>query len=903
MVSFNAVTVMILGIQMSEIAYIIDKETSEKENVLAIKLVEAEREGYTLKFLPSKNVNTLKWTQLSTSKDQDALRALSLKDVKLDNSYLMIPHNQSLQSLKLLASSGKVYYNQKQLVCDFFTPVEFYYVVDNLSVTGRLKFLDQDFDISSCDFIGAGPSPWFIKNHLLKLIQTDVSFKILKQLNVDPKLLTVDKIQESLVDDSGPRIVYLNNSLELLKQTQQPFPLLILKDRSGAFADLWMDYGQGKKFAFHDKLNTSFKRDCLSEKNWENDLLETGFVPKIVGQSHYYCPLDQVSKSLSFLLEIGWNIQDFQGKKVLLVNETHLNLSMESDSIVVRGKIRYQDYEADLTKVAGAFNRRERFVLIGSEAVGLMPEKWAHPGMTEIFGEGEIFADAIKLKRNQVGVLGEVLQNPHYSLDESINKLKIGMNTLSEIPDVPPGIHFKGNLRPYQQQGINWLQFLYTFGFNGILSDDMGLGKTVQVLAFLSQLNTELPILIVMPTSLIFNWKREIERFLPNHSVELYHGPQRFISKDSLKANTIILTSYATLRMDLSFFSTMDFEAVILDEAQAIKNSLTQAAQATYSLRSRFRLLLTGTPIENHLGEIWSHFQFLMPGLLGDEKSFYAEVQAGNSDVRYIQKIKNKIRPFILRRKKNEVAKDLPDCVEQTIWVEMTPSQRQIYEGYLAGIKNNLFSKVNSEGLKKHRLEVFEAILRLRQICCHPLLISGQFQDQNLEFTSGKMEALMQDLENAVAENNKVLIYSQFTSMLQLISKEIQIKNWNYVYLDGSTVDREKVVNQFQNDPDIHLFLISLKAGGTGLNLTAADHVLIFDPWWNEAAELQAINRAHRIGRKSTVFAKRYATTESIEEKMMRLKQQKRLMIDSLLEDEGQAFAQLTLEDFSYLIS
>ena len=286
------------------------------------------------------------------------------------------------------------------------------------------------------------------------------------------------------------------------------------------------------------------------------------------------------------------------------------------------------------------------------------------------------------------------------------------------------------------------------------------------------------------------------------------------------------------------------------------------------------------------------------------EKNFSADLLAGKSDPRYLQKVKKKIRPFVLRRKKVDVAKDLPDCIEQTIWVEMTPDQRKIYEGYLSGIKSNLFAKVNTDGTSKHRLEVFEAILRLRQICCHPLLISSQLSNDAVVCNSGKMDALLQDLENAMEENDKVLVYSQFTSMLSLIAKELKARNWNFSYLDGSTKDREKVVNQFQNDPNTPLFLISLKAGGTGLNLTAADHVLIFDPWWNEAAEKQAINRAHRMGRKATVFAKRYVTVESIEEKMMKLKEQKNQLIDTIFDDvDGVVQHSLSLEDFAYLLT
>lgn len=878
---------------MVELTYNLDKTESEKRGLLAVKLLEKGS------VVPSIS----RWQQLATVKDKDPLRILSLKDVIFESSYLKIPYSQSVQALKLLAASGKFFFQGKQLVCDFFTQVEFYYLIKDRSVKGMLKFCDQEMELTSCDFICSGSHFWFIKGSILKLIHTDVAWKDLKQLYTNPSQFSMESLVEDSQGNPTTRIVYTDNSLELLMQERQPLPLLLLKDRLGAFADLWMDYGKGEIYAFHENDFSSNKRDDTAEKNWEKDLLETGFLKKQVDQSHYYCPLDLVAKSLSFLLEIGWTIQDYQKKKVVILKDTCLDASLQGKEIIVRGKLRFEKYEADLKDVAGAFNRRERFVQMNNEVVGLLPEKWNKEDFTSLFEGGEIVSDGIKLKRNQITALEAIFQiSDKLSLDESLNKLKTALSSLSEIPNAIPGSLFKGTLRPYQQEGVNWLSFLQQFGFNGILSDDMGLGKTVQVLAFLSQLKLDKPVLIVVPTSLIFNWNREIERFLPGTKVILHHGPARCVTPDTLSAGAIMLTSYTTMRIDLPLLANIEYDLIVLDEAQTIKNAQTQIAQAAYKLKAPFRLLLTGTPIENHLGEIWSHFHFLMPELLGDEKSFYADLEAGNSDARYLQRIKKKIRPFVLRRKKIDVAKDLPDCIEQTIWVEMTPEQRQIYESFLAGIKSNLFSKVNQEGISKHRLEIFEAILRLRQICCHPLLISGLLAPDNVKYDSGKMEALMQDLENAIEENDKVLVYSQFTSMLSLIAKEIQIRKWNHVYLDGNTKNREKVVNQFQEDSKTNLFLISLKAGGTGLNLTAADHVFIFDPWWNEAAEKQAINRAHRLGRNRTVFAKRYVTVESIEEKMMKLKDQKKFIIDSILDDDHTS-AQLTFEDFAYLLS
>jgi SNF2 family DNA or RNA helicase len=289
-----------------------------------------------------------------------------------------------------------------------------------------------------------------------------------------------------------------------------------------------------------------------------------------------------------------------------------------------------------------------------------------------------------------------------------------------------------------------------------------------------------------------------------------------------------------------------------------------------------------------------------MPDLLGDEENFNAEIRAGLSDSRYLKRVKKKIRPFLLRRTKEQVAIDLPEKIEQTVWVEMDDQQRSIYEEFLSGVRQSVVRKAALEGASKHRMEILEAIMRLRQICCHPLLV-GSCMEVDGSCASAKLEALLLDLEEAISQKRKVLVYSQFTSMLQLIGKRIKEKQWKYVYLDGSTRDREGVVSQFQEDSSISLFLISLKAGGIGLNLTAADYVFLYDPWWNEAVENQAIDRAHRIGRKDTVIAKRYIMAESIEEKILKLKAAKGALAEDLLNDE-ESCRSLSSEDLLFLL-
>jgi len=928
-----------------ELTFHIDKILSDSNQTLAIRIQQTERRNGDLnsdhKPIAQLHANLFKNICKTEElplvslliqeelKYQKKLKSNHLNEQSILFNLIHIPYNQTLNALKLLAGTGKLFFANRQLVVDFFSPVEFYYLVENSSdknvkVSGKLKMRDQDFDIRACDMICTGSQPWFIKGYLLKMIQTDVSWNELKQAYSPDFNLSLEQIKEMQDDlqsaDAAqfPKIVFAGNSLEVIAIQRDPLPILMLKDRLGAFADLWMDYGDELKVSFHehttelkDKSQKRIsKRLIAAEQAWEKDLLETDFMRKLSETANYYCPVNKVAKSLSFLLELGWKIIDAKGNQVLHQNTIQLSVKSNQQTLLVQGKVKYALYEADISEVAGCFNRRENFVQLGVGAVGLLPTSWEQTGLSSMLAEGELVSDGIKVTQNRFGILSDLFEstsNHHLELDASVLELRNELKSLQGLTPIEentlfPNKRFQGELRPYQHEGLQWLAFLYRYHFHGILADDMGLGKTVQVLAFLSQLEEDAPILIVLPTSLLFNWQREIERFLPNKAVYLHHGPLRTQNEKQLHRHQIILTSYTTLRLDLPYFSKGVYQCVILDEAQAIKNAHTQSAQAVFSLNARFRLSLTGTPIENSLNELWAHFRFLMPDLLGTEQEFTAHLQASNADARYLQRIKKKIRPFILRRKKEEVAKDLPECIEQTVWIEMAPEQKKIYEEFLAGFKGNLFKKVEVDGMAKHRMEVFEAILRLRQICCHPLLAISQQADSTV-CESSKMDALLLDLETVIAEGRKALVYSQFTSMLSLLKKAIHERGWNYAYLDGSTKDREKVVTQFQEDPAIPLFLISLKAGGVGLNLTAADYVFLYDPWWNEAIENQAISRAHRIGRRDVVIAKRYVVIESIEEKIMKLKAAKRSLIDDVLEGEERANLNLTEEDFRFLFS
>lgn len=905
----------------------IDKKLTDESQSLVIKILNETKLSSSLNHKQTQQLDAIQLKKNATESELPILNFLieqelkyqkskSLTTKQLEPNVFHVPQPQTITALKLLAGTGNLFFNEKRLIVDLYSPVEFFYIIQNFDnqaykASAHLKIKDHDINIKDCDLIGPGEKVWFIKGLILKLIKTDVSWKDFSKAYFSNLTFSKEELkdlqEEYQLDETLPKVILSENSH--VNSKYDPLPILILKDSKGAFADLWIDYGEGKKIDYHspsltvsdDAKSQSTKRIASTEKQWEKDLLETDYVRKVSDNANYYCPLDKIGKSLSFLLELGWKIFDAKGNQVINHTSNQLSIHKNNEYLVIKGKIKYEGYEADLTTLVGSFNRRENFVQLGKGVVGLLSGQ-SQTNIINVLSEGEIYQDEIKISSSRVGMLSDFIDNIELDLDPEIIELRNELKSFKEIQNVQVQNGFKGSLRPYQQEGVNWLFFLKKYHFNGILADDMGLGKTVQVLAYLSQLSKGNASLIVVPTTLLFNWKREIERFAPEKNVIIYHGTVRERDISLFHKYDIILTTYTTLRIDLPFFHKTVFQTIVLDESQTIKNSQTQIAQAVYSLKSDFKISLTGTPIENSLNELWSHFRFLMPDLLGTEQEFNSNLQASQADIRYLQNIKKKIKPFILRRKKEDVAKDLPECIEQVVWVDMHPEQKKIYEDFLSGFKGNLFKKVEVDGLSKHRMEVFEAILRLRQICCHPLLVSSQLEE-NQGHQSSKLEALLDDLETIIAEDRKAIVYSQFTSMLSLIGKALKERGWNYCYLDGSTVNREKVVDQFQDDKSIPIFLISLKAGGVGLNLTAADYVFLYDPWWNEAIEKQAIGRAHRIGRKDTVFAKRYIALESIEEKIMKLKEAKKNLIDNMIEGEERANLNLTDEDFKFLFS
>ncbi|MDW7710508.1 MAG: SNF2-related protein [Deferrisomatales bacterium] len=476
----------------------------------------------------------------------------------------------------------------------------------------------------------------------------------------------------------------------------------------------------------------------------------------------------------------------------------------------------------------------------------------------------------------------------------------------TEAPDaeLPPPPGFRGTLRPYQVDGYRWMRRLGRLGLGCVLADDMGLGKTVQALAVLLAETDEGrgPNLVVAPTSVVPNWEAEAARFAPGLRVVRYTGAERKERAELLEDSDLVVTSYAVLRRDVTLLAAVAWNYVILDEAQAIKNAATQTARAAARLGGRCRLALTGTPLENHLGELWSHFQFLAPGLLGTERgftrTFTQPILQGDESAR--DTLRQRIRPFLLRRLKSEVARELPEKVEHVLWCEMGEEQERLYRELLRASRERVLGEVRERGLDRARFSILEALLRLRQACSFPSTLPGGVGEG---VPSAKFDLLRGFVAEVVEEGHRLLVFSQFVKVLGFLRRWFEEAGISHLYMDGHTRDREERVRRFQEDPSVKAFLVSLKAGGTGLNLTGADYVILADPWWNPAVEIQAADRAHRIGQTRKVFAYKLITKGSVEEKVLALQERKRRLTDDLVRSERAWGGTLTEADVEALFA
>jgi superfamily II DNA or RNA helicase len=600
-------------------------------------------------------------------------------------------------------------------------------------------------------------------------------------------------------------------------------------------------------------------------------------------------------------LAAGWHVEA-EGKIFRRPGAMRVGVSSGVDWFELHGEVDYGGSSAKLPALLAALRRGENMVRLDDGTYGLLPEEWL-TRFGPIAGLGTAEADHLRFRRNQAGLLDALLATqPEVDCDATFARVRDELRNFGGISagEQPEG--FVGQLRDYQRDGVGWMDFLRRFSFGGCLADDMGVGKTAQVLALLEGRRTlpdsPGPSLVVVPKSLVFNWKQEAARFTPRLRVLDHTGLARDVN--GFSNHDVVLTTYGTLRRDAAEFKDIEFDYIVLDEAQAIKNPGTESAKAARLLRGHNRLALSGTPVENHLGELWSIFEFLNPGMLGAASVFkLAGGAARNPSEETRSLLAHALRPFILRRTKEQVARELPPKSEQTLFCELETAQRKLYNELRIHYRNALIQTVAAQGLAKSKIQVLEALLRLRQAACHPALIDPKRRGD----PSAKLDVLIDRLQEVVAEGHKALVFSQFTSLLSLVKERLDDSEMVYEYLDGATRDRQQRVERFQNDPDCSLFLISLKAGGLGLNLTAAEYVFLLDPWWNPAVEAQAVDRAHRIGQTHQVFAYRLIARDTVEEKILQLQSTKRDLAAAIIGEDNSLIRDLKREDLELLLS
>jgi superfamily II DNA or RNA helicase len=639
------------------------------------------------------------------------------------------------------------------------------------------------------------------------------------------------------------------------------------------------------------------------------DQLELTAQANPLGDENRYAIINWINRYSADLVTASIGLEQHlpQRKYFTGHQELKFDMRMEGDWFDIYALVTLGSYKVPFIRLKkNILQGRREYTLPNGEVV-ILPLEWFGKYQSLLpFTEGN--DEQIRLSKHHFALIGQELKGVDTETAEKIQALK---TTDFGLCDEPEGLN--ATLRHYQKEGYSWMHTMKEKGFGACLADDMGLGKTLQTLALLLNLKQQnkkelLPnekgleqsnllfdvmndaapaSLVVVPTSLIHNWQNELQRFTPQLKIYQHVGTQRkriASLKGILSYYDVIITTYGTIRNDYELFGDLFFNYIILDESQYIKNSGSLTYKAVCALQSEYKLVLTGTPIENSLSDLWSQMNFLNRGLLGSMQFFkkeYLQPIEKNGDEEKQKELYQMISPFILRRTKEEVARDLPPLTEQIRYCEMNEAQQKIYEREKSAIRNSLFENIEKQGIEKSSFLVLQGLTRLRQLANHPALVGFK------QSGSGKFDAVMRSLENLMAEKHKVLIFSSFVTHLKLFQQELDEQGWNYCLLTGQTRDRETVINNFQNNDKNRIFLISLKAGGVGLNLTSADYIFILDPWWNPAAENQAINRAHRIGQNKKVFVYRFITEESIEEKIQLLKERKSALADQFIQSNN----------------
>jgi superfamily II DNA or RNA helicase len=763
---------------------------------------------------------------------------------------------------------------------------------------------------------------YLIKSSFYDLRDAEGGKFLFEELPTIRKIVEVEQAQiidkASLTQDPPVKIVTMRRAVE---------ETLIRAELEFSYDGTRVPYSKGHEAPYvtvTDKATETLywlKRDKKAEEKAYNTLLKMHLHP--LQTNHFEAEgddaIDFIGVEMRQLQDQGWQFESIDDLSDLMLAPHPLRIVGKLDFTPENVDQFTMDIACGIGKDIIDMDTLQSFFTQGKKYINLEDKGYVEIPLAAIlnftktlncFDKETVGPDSYLIKTYQAGLITELLdQGVDLKMSARFKKfwkLVTSFNQLEEV-DVPKSV--KADLRPYQKQGFNWLWFLYSYGLNGILADDMGLGKTLQALVLLQKAKDEdgqMPTLVVCPTSVVYNWVKEAERFVPDLKILNLTGSERHANLRKIKESDIVITSYALVRRDFKILRQFPFRYVMLDESQNIKNYESQTAQAVKQLSCMHRLALSGTPIENRLSEVWSAFDFLMPGFLLDLDEFrYRYInpieEKGNRDAE--RRLKKQLSPFILRRLKRDVAKDLPDKIENVSYCELLPEQRELYMEVLEQTREEVFAKYNAKGESVSQASILSALLRLRQVCCHPKLLGDFIAHDGVN--CGKFEAMQDMIEEIISEGHRILFFSQFVEMLKLVRKWLEVKGIRHEYLTGETkaTDRQNIVDRFNRSDNIPIMLISLKAGGTGLNLTGADYVIHYDPWWNPAVEEQATDRAHRIGQTKKVFVYRLITRGTVEEKIMKLQERKRNLVDSIISVDRDLAKKMSFEDLKEILT
>jgi SNF2 family DNA or RNA helicase len=684
-----------------------------------------------------------------------------------------------------------------------------------------------------------------------------------------------------------------------------------------AYDDVVIEYDEKNSYVEETTEKVKIVQRNKTEENKLYEYLRTlhsSFVNQRNNQ-YYYLPFADVMKKGWFITmlrkvqEQAYSVHGFEELKKFryTTNTPRFTITAKSnvDWFDLKVTIQWGDQIVSLKEIRHAILNKQDTIMLEDGNLGHIPEEWISQ-YSLLLRTGTEENGTLKVSKLHYTLLEDILDKiDDKTVQQDIEARKRKLLEFDSIQKAALSKEITASLRPYQQSGFHWLQALDELGWGGCLADDMGLGKTLQTISFLQFLKERYPgstQLVVCPTSLIFNWENELQKFCPTLKFYTHYGLQREFNETHFNEFDIVLTTYGVVRNDLEKLTDFLWQYIILDESQAIKNPDARVTKAVSQLRAVNRVILSGTPVQNNTSDLYAQFNFLNPGLLGSREFFNREFANPIDKLGSKEKtlhLKKLIHPFTLRRTKEQVAKDLPDKTVTVLWCTMEAEQRKLYNHYRDGYRNKLLKKIDEQGISKSGIDVLEGLLRLRQICDHPALVN---KGEDALKSSVKIEELIREVQEN-GGTHKVLVFSQFTEMLKLIKQEFEEAGISYCYLDGSTSlpKRKEQVTTFTEDESKKAFLISLKAGGVGLNLTVADYVYLVDPWWNPAAEQQAIDRAHRIGQKRKVFAYKMICKDSVEEKILQLQQRKKMLADDLIQEDAGFVKSLSREDVEFL--